>query len=145
MLCVIGLAGCMEINIIPAPTYSSEFAALTRDRSLLEADTGTILPSSATEIHGYVDGFRDVTTHMRFQIPSGDLPFFLNSTSCTAPLSDADIRRQLPGRPDWDWWTPEKAESYGSCTGVTEHMAQLIFIDMTDPQKYVVYVIASTR
>ncbi len=132
-------------NGIAASTTSSEFSADTEDRSVLQANTGTFLPAAATDVHGHVDGFRDVTTHLRFTIPAGDLASFMKTTACTTPLASADIRSQLQGIPARTWWSPERAEKYASCTAVTDRLAQLVFVDMTDSSAYIVYVIASTR
>jgi hypothetical protein len=139
------LAGCNFPPLIPTLTPLAENSAETDDRTVLEGNTGTRIPPSATGIHGYVDGFRDVTTYLRFQIPSADLAEFMKSTACTTPLSTEDTGQQLQGYPDLPWWAPEKAEEFGSCTGVTDILTQLVFVDMTDPLNYVVYVIASTR
>src|SRR5512135_3753008 len=110
------LAGCIFQARTPTPASFSEISGDTADRAILEANTGTRIPSAAVGIHGHVDGIRDVTTHMRFQIPSGDLPAFMATTACTTPLSAVDIRPQLQGMPPSAWWSPEKAEKFGSCT-----------------------------
>ncbi len=131
-------------SLAPSPSVG-EFSADTDDRAVLQANTGTILPSSATDVHGHVDGFRDVTTHLRFTIPAADLAAFMGTTACTTPLSSADIRPQLQGNPARSWWTPEKAGKYASCTAATDRLAQLVFVDMTDPDTDIVYLIAATR
>lgn len=135
-------AGCSYSQMTASPP--SEFEAYTDDRTTLEGNSGIRIPSSATGVTGYTTGVRELDTYLRFQIPASDLEGFLLNIGCTTPLSKADIRRQLEGAPDRSWWAPEKAQSYGSCNASTDHDVQLVFIDMTDPQNYIVYVAAST-
>jgi hypothetical protein len=139
------ISGCSFGSTQPIGTASPELFTDTQNRGVLEGNTETIIPQSATGIIGTVVGLQDTTTYLRFEIPASDIEVFMKSTACTTPLSNADIREQLRGFPDRDWWSPEKAETYGSCTAVKEHLAQLVFVDMTKPDLYIVYVIAAIK
>ncbi|HET7089889.1 MAG TPA: hypothetical protein VFL17_14730 [Anaerolineae bacterium] len=127
------------------PTPYSELAAETDDRDILESNTETKIPRSATDIHGYVDGFRDVTTYARFTIPAEDFGEFLQSTACTSPLETADIRERVQGSFNFNWWRPEDAQSFQWCDASKEHLVQRVFADTTNPDTVIVYIVATTR
>jgi len=142
---ILGIAFLLSLRIVH-PGAPAEFGPDDmRGRSVLEADTGTVIPASAAGIYGTVDGLGEVTTHLRFTIPAEDLAEFVRSTACATPLAGGDIRAQLQGLPQRTWWAPEKAQKYASCTAAAPHLAQLVFVDMTDPQNYIVYVVAATK
>jgi hypothetical protein len=126
-------------------TPESEFLGETSDRDILEGNTETVIPQSASDIHGLVDGFQEITTYMRFTIPASDLDRFLSSTSCTTPLQIDASHRDFEIRYEKDWWQVKQAEVVGWCDGVKEHIAQSIYVDMTDLNKYIIYVVASTK
>jgi hypothetical protein len=142
---ILGIVFLLSVRILHPGAPAEYGPGDVRGRSELEGNTGTKIPASATGIYGTVDGLGDITTHLRFTLPSADLAEFISSTACTAPLVDGDIRAQLRGVPDRSWWAPEKAGKYGSCMAATARLAQLVFVDMTDPQSYIVYVIAATK
>ena len=126
-------------------TPVSEFSAETNDRTILEGNADIKIPSSAIDIHGFTDGFRDIDTYIRFTIPSNDLKTFLASTVCSEPLSKQDIRDQIKGYPVFEWWHPETTTDYMSCSGSEEHIGQTIFVDMTNSDTYVIYIAAATH
>lgn len=129
------------------PIQDSRFGPVeVQDRTTLEGNTQTVIPASASGLHGIVNGSQQsITTHMRFEIPPSDLDKFMQSTGCTTPLVSADIRSQLQTYPQRDWWMPQKAQKYASCNAVTEKVIQLVFVDLTNPASDIVYVIASTK
>jgi hypothetical protein len=127
------------------PTIS-EIAAEIDDRDVLEGNTGLKIPASATEIHGYVDGFQDVTTLLRFTLPVQDFGTFLQQTSCAQPLYQGDKSTGYSMR-NWDklkWWRPEDAQQFLACADGHKSFGREFFIDTTDADKYLIYVVAST-
>jgi hypothetical protein len=109
---------------------------------LIEANMDIQLPPSAREIQYYYTGFREFSMYVRFTMVSSDLPQFLDSTLCETPLREYDPSRQGTAPPDW--WRPVDAERLQGCSGGREGFQQVIRIDMTDPDTYIVYVFAGT-
>jgi len=148
-ICLLGVMLWSSASVGETKRAPAEFGPIeVQDRVALEGNTETVIPDSANGIRGVIRGFQGITTHLRFDIPAAALDDFIQSTGCSEALtSTADVRAlhaQMQG-PRREWWAPEKAQSYASCNGDKEHLAQLVFVDMTDPQRYVVYVIVSTR
>lgn len=137
------LSSCTTNSATPTPL--SEFEADTQDREILEGNIEIKIPEQATEIYGHVDGFRDVDTEIRFTIASGDLDQFLNSTSCILALQPEDPRSIFQDQLVRSWWKPTNALKFKWCYEEKEHLNQQILIDMTDADKYIVYVMAQTK
>jgi hypothetical protein len=122
-----------------------EFFDETSDRDSLEGNTETKIPQSASDIHGLIDGFREITTYMRFTIPASDLEQFLSSTACTGSLltvNPSDAFRMTPAK---GWWQIGQAKDVQWCSGAKEHLGQAVYVDMTNQKIFVVYVVAQTR
>jgi hypothetical protein len=144
------LAGVLVWSSQSGPPTQATFAQFgpidVQDRTALEGNTGMIIPQSAGGIHGVINGSQKITTYMRFDIPASDLSEALKNTGCSTALNGTDdIRKQLQQYPKRDWWTPEKAQKYVSCNATHEYVVQEVFVDLTDPQRYIVYVVASTK
>ena len=130
----------------PKPAPVVKFGPIdVQDRVALEGNTGMVVPKSARGIHGVINGNQNITTHMRFDIPASDLNEALKNTGCSGALTNKDVRSELQEYPQRDWWTPGQAQTYASCNAGQEDVTQLIMVDMTDPQRYIIYVIASTK
>lgn len=138
------LLGCMPTSQI-SPTPPSEFEADTQDYKILEGNSEIKIPEQATEVFGHVDGFRDMDTKIRFIISAGELDEFLNNTSCKLPLQTNDVRSTFQNQLDRTWWKPADALKFKWCHGEKEHLNQNILIDMTDTDRYIVYVMAQTK
>ena len=124
----------------------SEFAAEVNDRNVLEGNTELKIPTSALDIHGYVDGFRDVTTYLRFTLPVQDFGTFLQQTSCAQPLYQGDKSTGYSMR-NWGklkWWRPEDAQQFLACADGHKSFGREFFIATTDADKHLIYVVAST-
>ncbi len=152
LIALIVLASTLLISALIgqyAPTSiltGSEFAAESSDRNLLEANTEFKIPASATDIHGYVTGFRDLTTLLRFTLPMQDFELFIRQTTCTLPLASDDTRsRWMQNSPEHEWWRPGDAQRFGICSDSTQQLARRLLADMTRPDRYIIYVVASTR
>lgn len=141
LICLLA-AACM--SILPDP-LSSELEAETNDRAVLEGNTETQIPATASDLHGYVTGFRDITTYVRFSMPQLGLSEFLRSTACPTALETADIRSEIQRVGSFTWWQPGSAVDYKWCDGIKEHLVQRVFMDLSDPNNVIVYIIASTR
>lgn len=124
----------------------SEFASETEDRHILEGNTELTIPAAATELHGYVAGFRDLTTLLRFTLPARDFGAFLKQTSCAQPLYNADRQAYwMQNSEQLAWWRPGEAQRFAACADATSQLARRFFFDMTPPDQYIVYIVASTR
>lgn len=127
------------------PTVS-EIAAETNDRDMLEGNTELKIPASATDIHGYVDGFRDVITYLRFTLPVENFETFLKQTGCAQPLYQSD-KSTAYSMHNWDslkWWRPEDAQQFLACADGHKSFGREFFIDTTDSDMYIVSVVAWT-
>ena len=69
---------------------------------------------------------------------------FLASTICSVSLSRQDIRDQIKGYLAFEWWHPETATEFMSCSGSREHVGQFVFVDATNSDAYIIYVSAAT-
>jgi hypothetical protein len=127
------------------PTVS-EIAAETNDRDRLEGNTELKIPANATDIHGYVDGFQAVTTLLRFTLPARDFKDFLQQTDCTQPLYQGSPSTGYTMRNGdrLKWWRPEDAQQFLACADGHKSFGREFFIDTTDADKYLIYVVAST-
>lgn len=129
---------------LPDP-LSSELEGETNDRAVLEGNTETQIPLTATDLHGYVTGFRDITTYARFTVSQLGLSDFLRSTACPSTLETTDIRSEIQRAGNFSWWQPGSAIDYKWCDGIKEHLVQRVFMDLSDRNNAIVYIIASTR
>ena len=151
VIALLGLVVTVSISVLigqyaPAAAVQSEIAAEITDRDILEGNTELKIPTNATDIHGYVDGFRDVTTLLRFTMPAYDLDSFLKQTSCALPLkTDSSRSVWSQNSPIHKWWRPGDAQRFAVCIGSTPQLGRRLFFDMTQPDQYIVYVVASTR
>ena len=126
-------------------TVNAEFSAETTDRTILQTNAELQIPQSATEIRGYVDGFRDLTTYVRFVVPASDFDQFAESISCVLPLSTTDAYQRWQDSSKLTWWKPSRAQNFRQCDGSKEHLFQRVFVDTAQIDHYIVYVVASTK
>ena len=123
-----------------------EVAAEVNDRDTLEANTQLRIPANATDIHGYVDGFQDVTTLLRFTLPAHDFEDFLRQTDCAQPLYQGNSSTGYTMRDGnrLKSWRPEDARQFLACADGHKNFRREFFIDTTDADEYLIYVVAST-
>jgi len=147
LLTTIALISALIGQYVPADTSNySEIAAETTNREILEGNTDLKIPTDATDIRGYVDGFRDVTTLLRFKMPASELASLLKQTSCKHPLSsDNKQSGWMQNSPEHKWWRPSDAQRFATCIDATQQLGRRLFFDMTESDRYIVYVVASTR
>lgn len=138
------VSSCTSTNSI-APTPASEFETDTQDREVLEGSTEIQIPEQAFDLYGHIDGFRDIDTEIRFIIASSDFDKFLESTSCKLPLATDDVRALFQNQLDRLWWKPTNALKFKWCHVNKEHLSQNILIDITDTDKYIVYIMTQTK
>ena len=75
----------------------------------LEQWVGLDLPSSATNLHSYAEGFQDWQVFVRFEMPKSDLNEFLRvnklepESNTITYFSNDDVKK--------DWWKPELNKS----------------------------------
>jgi hypothetical protein len=136
----------------PVTESMNDYQAVPKDRgkiASLEGNAEIKLPSSAREIYAYTTGFQEIYIQVRFTMDAGELAVFLENTLCRAPLADISTSKLAAGSGDPSWWEPEKARHLETCQGVkayssTASARQTIYVDMTDPAVYIVYVSTST-
>ncbi len=107
------------------------------------------IPASATEIYAHVEGMNEISVLIRFNLPIEDLDEFLKSTACQEPLTKINPSGKLPRETMPDWWEPNVATELETCSGEIMHAEwewstyQVIYVDTSDPDQYIVYVSAS--
>jgi hypothetical protein len=121
----------------PEPTLGSDLQAL-------EADAGISIPASAREIHGLIEGFRELDTWVRLDLPNEELPSFIQKARCTEPLITTDPKNHYPGDLDPDWWQPHKATYLEECSGLHDYLFQRILVDRSKPEMLTIYVLNIT-
>ncbi|MBC8162594.1 MAG: hypothetical protein H7Z42_15390 [Roseiflexaceae bacterium] len=106
------------------------------------------LPPSVGNLQVRYDSFLDYFIYLRFEIDAGDLPALLDSTRITQPLSPSEQPGQIFSStidtpPDW---RPEDAQQHlageWNEPGSPGPDYQGLFVDTSDPQRYIVYVAA---
>jgi hypothetical protein len=130
------------IDYQPVPTDMGKIAAL-------EGNADIQLPTSAREIYAYTTGFQDIFIQVRFSMDATELAGFLENSLCRAPLQDISTSKPAAGSGGPSWWEPEKARHLEICNGAKElsptaSTRQTIYVDMTDPAVYIIYVNTST-
>ena len=136
-------------NTPPSEEYQVYKAALTEipvdDISMLEGNADFKFPPSAHEIYGYVTGFREVDTFVRFSMKASELPAFIKTTLCDKPLENFEPTAEQKEQKDFlGWWKAYQAKTLQRCLGKSESANQAVFVDMTDPETYIVYIGDST-
>jgi len=121
----------------PAPTPGGDLDAI-------ESNAEIAIPTSASEIYAVISGFRDMITQMRFDLPSRDLPAFLENTYCVDEVVPTNSSSYTPGGNDPEWWQPHQATDLVRCVGGHDSLHQQILVDRSDSQMYTVYVISIT-
>ena len=116
-------------------------SADTNDPSIIEGNAEITLPPSVHNIQSHHEGLREIAVQVRFVMSANELPGFLEQHCKTEP-NVSDIRQELQQRLDREWWTPTKATRFQWCSGDRENFSQTIFVDMTDSETYIVYVVA---
>ena len=126
---------------------SAEFTTLTTWSA--HPDWETLLqlqfPDSTQNIKIVSDGFQDPYYHLKFEIDPTDLDAFIETSLCEAlnPQPDSIITEYFATQAV-DWWTPESATSYQSCS--TDHLENsfffTLFIDQSNPATFAIYITA---
>lgn len=99
------------------------------------------LPPSAHNVQVLYDGFQEYHIHVRFEMDPADLPAFLSSTQITSPLSTTlQPFNHNSLEPQRAWWTPQQAQHWQAAMLQRDLFSQAVLIDMTDPQRYIVFV-----
>ena len=133
-------------NITP---FSSEnyFAKLEDNSSIrtMEMNSKIKFPPSAHEIFLQTEGLNEVTTYTKFSMNAGEVSRFLESTLCEDELIDAIDKSSMQYSDTPEWWGPETAINLRECKGVGEFTYQWVFVDTTDSEKYIVYVLSKSR
>jgi hypothetical protein len=98
------------------------------------------LPPSAGGVHARAGGFQDRFIHIRFDMAPADLGPFLKGTRYTPSVGPA---KQVPFQsiaPDAPWWRPQDAQRFEAGNNFVDGISQTVLVDMTDPERYIVYV-----
>ena len=145
LLLLFGLAAC-SLPSRPRPTPLSEFAAEVDDPEVLEHNARIQIPITATNLRGYVDGFREPATYITFTLHASELEAFLSGTLCRQPLEPLDPALFPESSTASAWWTLGPTDGLSYCHGSEEHLSQEIFVGRSGrPSVYTVYVIASVE
>lgn len=150
--CIVRLLGLVVLSCILVAgyavwwvTHSDPFSSDSADPDFLEANTEIRFPPSAREIRAHTEGFREISTLVRFTMSPADLPQFLDSTLCSVPPALADPSLQPRGVGAPSWWRPMDAERLQECLGERVDFYQHVLVDVSNPNTYIVYVSAGTR
>ncbi len=143
---VIGNAVAGFIEVIPPSDGTGCLGERPFSREHIEQMANLQIPESASDLSAYSIAFMDCTIYVRFEMDPEELTMFLGSTYVTAPLQSvtavpvaASQFEDLPNVLMWDILpTKDFIFGYGS-NGSREFQA--IAVDISDSQRYVVYVI----
>ncbi|HET6823392.1 MAG TPA: hypothetical protein VFH34_12150 [Anaerolineales bacterium] len=120
----------------PVPTNLPEIEAI-------EGNAEIKLPPSAREIHAYTTGLRDIFIMVRFSMDARELSEFMKSTLCDHPLAKSTTVQESSGN-KFDWWVPDQAQYSEECNGEKGNSHQQVIVDMSNSEKFIVYVSTST-
>jgi len=145
-----GLRVRMANNINSTPLSELEAEEYTpdlNDKAIISGIEGNAefkFPPSSRDIYAYTTGFQDIFIQTRFTIDSGELEELIMSTRCEKPLesSDAPFRNSIS---TFDWWEIGEAKIVMGCSGSTEHFGQMVYVDMTNPEMYIIYIEGGTH
>ena len=98
------------------------------------------LPPSANGVHARAGGFQDRIIYIRFDIAPTDLEPFLKGTRYTPPVGPAKGIPFQSIAPDAPWWRPQDAQRYEAGVNFVDGISQTVLVDMTHPERYIVYV-----
>lgn len=117
----------------PIPTPGS-------DLDMIAGNAEIQIPSSARDIHGSTDGFQEIDTHVRLDLPAKELDHFIKNTRCTEPLSVVALEDYTQVYSHLRWWTSDRATCLKQCSGLHENLSQFILVDCTDTDMVRIYV-----
>jgi hypothetical protein len=98
------------------------------------------LPPSAANIHARAGGFQDRFIYIRFDVAPADLDSFLKATRYTPSIAPATQMSFQSIAPDAPWWRPQDAKRFEAGDGFVDGISQTVLVDMTDAERYIVYV-----
>lgn len=137
-------------NVDPTPLSEFEYEEYAPDLSngtmisRIEANAEFKFPPTARDIYSYTTGLRDISVQTRFTISVDELPVLISSTRCKEPLQS--LETPVGGSMSvFNWWKLAEAKVVMGCSGATENFGQMVYIDMTYPEKYTVYIEGGTR
>jgi len=129
------------------PKSLEEYSPDLSNRAVISSIEGNAefkFPPSSRDIYAYTTGFRDIFIQTRFTMDATDLQEFVVSTRCDEPLKTLEIPLASSSS-KFSWWKLSEAEKAEGCSGSTEHFGQMVYVDMTDPEIYIVYVEGGTH
>jgi hypothetical protein len=137
-------------NIDSTPLSEFEYEEYAPDLSnrtmisSIEANAEFKFPQSARDIYSYTTGLRDISIQTRFTINADELPVLISSTRCKEPLQS--LKTPVDGSMSvFNWWKLAEAQVVMGCSGATENFGQMVYIDMSHPEIYIVYIEGGTR
>jgi hypothetical protein len=98
------------------------------------------LPPSAAGIQARAGGFQDRFISIRFDMLPAELDAFLKATRYTPSISPTT---ELPFQSisnDAPWWRPQDAQRFEAGENFVDGISQTILVDMTNLERYIVYV-----
>jgi len=110
----------------------------------IEGNAEFKFPPSARDIYAYTTGFQDIFIQTRFTIDADELQELISSTRCDGPLQSL----KAPSGSSvsaFDWWKLSEAKTIMECSGSTEHFGQMVYVDVTNPEIYIVYIEGGTH
>lgn len=117
------------------------------DAAQLEQLTGIALPAGASGLRSHVESWQDTIVHLRFELPSADLPAWVAGQAWTTPPAAGPLAYPFVTPPEWigrngGWWQPQQASSFqlGSMGGAG--LYQHVLIDTSDPDRALVYIVS---
>jgi hypothetical protein len=141
---VLGVVACVAAGAL-ALGWADGILGSTQE-NLTQAQIESIgrikLPPSAANLHAVAGGFQDRFILVRFDIDRADLPALAGSRYWPSLDSTGAVGVPFqPGlEPDRPWWKPREAQRFASGSNVVDGIAQAVLVDMTDANRYIVYI-----
>jgi hypothetical protein len=98
------------------------------------------LPPSAAGLQARAGGFQDRFISIRFDMAPAELDSFLRSTRYTPAIGPTTAVPFQSLAEDAPWWRPQDAQRFEAGTNFVDGISQSVLVDVTDAQRYVVYV-----
>jgi hypothetical protein len=102
---------------------------------LIEAD----LPPSTAHVRSYYTQFQDYFACIRFEIDPADLEVFVASTPFPQPLQRSNDPAVVSTSCTQPWWQADQAHTLLWATRPVGSGAETLIIDISDPQRMIVY------
>ncbi|WP_139174860.1 hypothetical protein [Lysobacter enzymogenes] len=118
-------------------------AACSAQPPLTEFPGRIAIPAGATDLREHIDDqLRTMTAYYRFDLPPEQLPALVAALHCELGEVNDGARAAQNGDPPW--FAPRPQQAHRRCESQIEHWMYELEVDVSRPDRYTVYLSASS-